>query len=145
GPRGNWAWNGTNNTFCRTSEGETDRVKGNTTRARWCHMSGLVDGKQAGIAVLCHPDNFRAPQPTRLHPGEPFFCYAPSQIPADPSNPENKISFQIKPGETYISRYRFIVQDGPPDRVELDRLWNDYAHPPQVKVSPCPSWTTPAF
>jgi hypothetical protein len=26
------------------------------------------------------------------------------------------------------------VQDGPPDRAELDRLWNDYAHPPQVKV-----------
>jgi hypothetical protein len=135
GLRGNWAWNGTNNAFFLTSEGETDRVKGNTTRGRWCDMSGLVDGKRAGIAVLCHPDNFRAPQPMRLHPAEPFFCFAPSQIAADPADPNNQISFQIKPGDTYVSRYRFIVHDGPPDRAELDRLWNDYAHPPVVKVS----------
>ncbi|MCI0538598.1 MAG: PmoA family protein, partial [Verrucomicrobiales bacterium] len=134
GVRGNWVWNGTNNTFFLTSEGETNRVKGNTTRARWCHMSGLVDGAPAGLAILCHPDNFRAPQPMRLHPSEPFFCYAPSQIPAEPSDPNNKLSFQIKPGETYVSRFRFIAHDGPPDRAQLDRLWTDYAHPPQVKV-----------
>jgi len=124
GFRGHWDWNGTNNTFYLTSEGETDRVKGNTTRARWCHISGMVDGERAGIAILCHPENFRAPQPMRLHPSEPFFCYAPSQLD----------SFEIKPGDTYISRYRFIVHDGAPDRAELDRLWNDYAHPPEVKV-----------
>jgi hypothetical protein len=135
GVRGNWAWNGTNNTFFLTSEGETNRVKGNTTRARWCDMSGRVDGKQSGLAILCHPDNFRAPQPMRLHPSEPFFCYAPSQIAADPADSNNKLSFQIKAGDTYVSRYRFVVHDGPADRAELDRLWNDYAHPPNVTVS----------
>jgi hypothetical protein len=41
---------------------------------------------------------------------------------------------EIKPGEKYVSRYRFVVHDGPADRAELDRLWNDYAHPPIVTV-----------
>jgi hypothetical protein len=124
GFRGNWSWNGKDKTFFLTSEGETDRVKGNETRARWCHISGDVDGARAGVAILCHPDNFRAPQPMRLHPTEPFFCFAPSQLG----------DWEISPGKPYVSRYRFIVADGPPDRAELERLWNDYAHPPMIRI-----------
>jgi hypothetical protein len=124
GFRGNWTWNGKDKTFFLTAEGETDRVKGNETRARWCHISGDVDGARAGIAILCHPDNFRAPQPMRLHPTEPFFCFAPSQLG----------DWEIPPGKPYVSRYRFIVADGPPDKAELERLWNDYAHPPTVAI-----------
>jgi len=124
GFRGNWDWNGAGKTFFLTSEGETDRVKGNSTRGRWCHISGKVDGELTGIAVLGHPDNFRAPQPMRLHPTEPFFCFAPSALG----------NWEITPGKPYVSRYRFIVADGAPDKAELDRLWNDYAHPPEVKV-----------
>jgi hypothetical protein len=124
GFRGNWQWNGKDKTFYLTSEGETDRVKGNETQGRWCHISGAVDGQLTGIAILCHPDNFRAPQPMRLHPSEPFFCFAPSQLG----------DWEIAPGKPYVSRYRFIVADGPPDKAELERLWNDYAHPPTVKI-----------
>jgi hypothetical protein len=123
GFRGNWQWNGKDKTAFLTSEGETDRVKGNETRGRWCHISGEVDGQLTGIAILCHPDNFRAPQPMRLHPSEPFFCFAPSQLG----------DWEIEPGKPYVSRYRFIVADGPPDKAELERLWNDYAHPPTVE------------
>jgi hypothetical protein len=124
GLRGNWAWNGKDQTFFLTSEGETDRDKGNTTRGRWCDMAGDVDGSRVGIAILGHPDNFRAPQPMRLHPTEPFFNFAPQQTG----------DMEIKPGQDYVSRYRFVVHDGPPDRAELDRLWNDFAHPPGVKI-----------
>jgi hypothetical protein len=124
GFRGNWTWNGKDKTSFLTSEGETDRVKGNETRGRWCHISGDVDGARAGIAILCHPDNFRAPQPMRLHPTEPFFCFAPSQLG----------DWEISPGKPYVSRYRFIVADGPPDNPELERLWNDYAHPPIITI-----------
>ncbi len=124
GVRGNWAWNGKDKTDFLTSEGETDRVKGHATRARWCYMGGQLDGASAGMAILCHPLNFRAPQPMRLHPTEPFFNYAPQQAG----------DMEIKPGEKYVSRYRFVVLDGAPVKAELDRLWNDYAHPPIVKV-----------
>jgi hypothetical protein len=55
---------------------------------------------------------------------EPFFCFAPAQLG----------DWQINPGTPYIARYRYVVLDGPQDSVELERMWNDYAHPPIVKV-----------
>lgn len=124
GFRGNWAWNGKDKTQFLTSEGETDRLKGQGTRGRWCDISGLVDGARAGIAIMCHPENFRAPQPMRLHPDEPFFNYAPQA--AGP--------MEITPGKPYVMRYRFVVHDGAPDKDLLERLWQDYAQPPAVTV-----------
>ena len=125
GLRGNWTWNGADKLNILTADGVTDRVQANTQKARWCDLWGKIDGADCGIAVLCHPANFRAPQPMRVHPTEPFFCYAPQQ----------EGDMEIKPGDNYISRYRFVIHDGPPDRAELDRLWYDYAHPPVVKVT----------
>ncbi len=84
-----------------------------------------MEGRPAGIAILCHPANFRAPQPMRIHPTEPFFCSVPSQMGR----------WEIVPGQVYLSRYRYIVADGLPDRAELDRLQNDYANPPQVTIT----------
>jgi len=124
GVRGHWDWNGKENTAFLTSDGETDRVKGNETRGRWCHVGGKVSGKLTGLAILDSPDNFRAPQPMRLHPSEPFFCFAPSQLG----------DWEIAPGKPYVSRYRFAVFDGPADRDLIERLWNDYASPPKVTV-----------
>jgi hypothetical protein len=124
GFRGNWAWNGKDKTQFLTSEGETDREKGQGTRGRWCDISGLVDGERVGIAILCHPSNFRAPQPMRLHPTEPFFNYAPQEAGG----------MEITPAQPYVAKYRFVVHDGPPDKSLIDRLWNDYAHPPVAKA-----------
>jgi hypothetical protein len=124
GARGHQAWNGAENAFFLTSEGETDRDKGNSTRGRWCYMGGMVEGEQTGMVILGHPANFRAPQPMRLHPNEPFFCFAPAQLG----------DWEINPGKPYVSRYRFVVLDGAPDAAEIDRLWNDYAFPPEIRV-----------
>jgi hypothetical protein len=123
GFRGRGEWNGAANAFFLTSEGK-DRSNGHATRARWAHMGGYVDGQLAGVAFLGHPDNFRAPQPMRIHPTEPFFNWAPSQAG----------DWAIRPGEPYRARYRFVAHDGAPDLAELDRLWNDYAVPPRVTV-----------
>jgi len=124
GFRGHGEWDGKENCFFLTSNGESDRIKGHATRARWCHVGGKTGGKLAGIGVLCHPSNFRFPQPMRIHPAEPFFNFAPSQAG----------EWEIKSGEDYVSRYRFVVMDGEPDATLLDRLWNDYAHPPRVEI-----------
>ena len=126
GVRGNRAWDGSTNMNVLTSEGSTDRSKGdaNQTHGRWCHIGGLVDGQPTGIAILGHPDNFRAPQPLRIHPTMPYINFAPQQAG----------DMQIVPGRPYVARYRFVVSDGPPDGAELDRLWNDYAHPPAVQL-----------
>lgn len=125
GVRGHIQWNGKGDrTVFLTSEGKT-RADGNGTKARWTHMGGLIDGRPAGIAILDHPSNFRAPQPTRLNPDNPFFNYSPS-VAGD---------WAIEPGKPYVSRYRFVTYEGEADRALLERLWNDYAHPPAVTVS----------
>jgi hypothetical protein len=124
GFRGNRQWLPKDNCFFLTSEGK-DRSNGHATRARWCHIGGRIDGELAGIAIMDHPSNFRAPQPMRINPDQPFFCYAPSQMGP----------WSIEPGKPYVSRYRFVVQDGAPDKAELDRLWNDYATPAQVTLT----------
>jgi hypothetical protein len=69
-----------------------------------------------------HSQNFRAPQPVRLHPGKPYFCFAP-MILGD---------FAIEPGKPYVSRYRYYLHTGEPDQAVNERIWNDYADPPQV-------------
>jgi Methane oxygenase PmoA len=124
GFRGHRQWLAKDNCDFLTSEGK-DRNNGHGTRARWCHIGGRIDGQLAGIAILDHPSNFRAPQAMRINPDQPFFCYSPSLIG----------DWKIEPGKPYVSRYRFIVYDGAPDRAELDRLWNDYANPVQVSIS----------
>ena len=125
--RGNWAWNGKTNASVLTSEGETDRAKGDkgNVRARWVHLDGLVNGKFTGIAGMGHPGNFRSPEPVRLNAAEPYFNFTPQQAG----------DMEIAPGKPFVGRYRFVVADGQPDKAELERIWNDYAHPPMVKVS----------
>lgn len=121
--RGHGDWNDPANVTFLTSEGY-DRENGNETRARWAHMGGPVEGERAGIAILSHPGNKRSPQPVRIHPGIPYFVYAPIQLG----------EMVIEPGSPYRARYRYITYDGEPDPDELDRLWNDYAYPPGVTV-----------
>jgi hypothetical protein len=122
--RGRREWEGRAGTYLLTSEGK-DRANAEGTRARWAHVSGLVDGVRAGIAILDHPSNFRAPQPVHVHATEPLFLYAPSALGR----------WEIKAGAPYVARYRLIVQDGPPDPAEIERLWKDYAEPVPVTVT----------
>ena len=126
GVRGNRQWDHEedNPTLFLTANSVTDRIAGHATRARWCYMGGKVDGAQAGITILGHPGNFRAPQPMRIHPKEPFFNFAPQQFG----------EMTIEPGEKYVSRYRFVVADGTPIAADLHRNWADLAHPPVVRV-----------
>ena len=124
GFRGHRQWLAKDNCEFLTSEGK-NRNNGHGTRARWCHIGGKIDGQPAGIAILDHPSNFRAPQAMRINPDQPFFCYSPS-LTGD---------WKIEPGKSYVSRYRFVVYDGAVDRTELDRMWNDYANPVTVTIS----------
>ncbi len=124
GVRGAREWKDKSKVSFLTSEGKT-RADGNATRGRWCHIGGQVNGQLVGIAVLDHPANYRAPAPMRINPDDPFFNYAPSQMGR----------FEIKPGEKFVLRYRYVVTDGPPDTKLLERLWNDYADPPVVSVT----------
>ena len=121
--RGHSDWNQPENVSFLTSEGY-DRQTGNETRARWAAMWGNVDGKKAGVAILSHPSNPRAPQPIRIHPETPYFVFAPIQLG----------EMIIKPGNPYQASYRFITFDGEPDTEKIDQLWQNFAYPPGIFV-----------
>lgn len=105
-----------------TSEGKT-REEANHSRPRWTAMYGETKQGIAGVAILDHPENFRHPQPVRVHPTMPYFCLAPMVEGA----------FFIAPDATFVSKYRVVTFDGEPDAEALNELWADYADP--VKVS----------
>ena len=105
-----------------TSEGK-GRLDGNHTRPRWVDLSGMLGEAFAGVTILDHPDNFRFPQPVRLHPNKPYFCFAPMVLDR----------FAIEPGQSYVSRYRLCVHDGRPDRSAIEGQWLDYAEGPKAR------------
>jgi hypothetical protein len=123
GFRGARAWDKRLNATFLTSEGK-ERMNGNETRGRWCRISGKSDGELCSVTVMDHPSNFRHPQPMRLHPDEPFFCFAPQQLG----------DFAIEPGKPYVVRYRFVVADGELPVEQIERLWNQFASPPKAEV-----------
>lgn len=116
GVRGNLAWNPVDAVTMLTSEGH-DRVKGDSTKGKWVHIGGEVDGAPTGMAILIHPSNFRFPQPLRLNPKNPQLCVAPSQDG----------DWSIDPGKPYISKYRILVFDGKPDAKWIEAQWAAYS------------------
>jgi hypothetical protein len=120
-------WKGENAAYL-TSEGKT-RKDGHGTRARWCDTSGAINGKWAGITHLSHPDNFRHPEPMRIWPefeNQVFFNWVPSQLG----------DWVMEPGKDYTFHYRLYVHEGRVNVADSERVWRDFAEPPQVKVEP---------
>ncbi len=122
GFRGHGDWDDPENGTFLTPEGLGR--DGHGSRVRWTHIGGHSDGELAGISILGHPSNFRHPQTVRIHPNEPFFNYAPTQLG----------EMIIEPGSPYVVNYRYITYDGEPDPEAIDRMWQEYAYPPGVTV-----------
>ena len=104
-----------------TSEGK-GRIEGNHTRPTWVQMDGNIDGVPVGLVAMGSPDNFRHPQPVRIHPSMPYFCFAP-MVTGD---------FTIEPGKPYYSRYRFLVFNGEPDEEFIESIWRNYSEPMKI-------------
>ena len=122
GFRGHSDWDDQEKCFFLTSDGLGR--DGHATRARWANMSGYANNHLAGFAILGHPSNFRFPQTMRIHPSEPFFNYAPTQLG----------DMEITPGVPYVTKFRIVTHDGEPDSKLIDRLWRDFAYPPSVSI-----------
>ena len=123
--RGPAAWLGAEACQFLTSEGKS-RADGNHSRPNWVCVHGKLDGGACALVIFCHPENFRAPQPVRLHPDKPYFVFTPPALG----------EFEIAPGNELRNRYRYIVHDGPTDAELYDRLWREYSEPPTVTGRP---------
>ena len=106
-----------------TSE-EHDRVQGNHTRPQWVSVTGKVNGDLCTVASFGHPANLHHPQPVRLHPDKPYFCFAPCVLG----------DFDITQDQPLISRYRIITHDGPARPERYERLVQDWKLPIAVQV-----------
>ena len=108
-----------------TSEGHTRRDAFGT-RARWAAAYGPVAHGTAGTAVFSHPENHEFPEWLRTwqddQGGRVFMNFVPVQ----------KSPWEIPAGHTQSFRYRLVTFTGRPDAARLERMWQDFAHPPQV-------------
>lgn len=121
--RGARQWAGDNCTFS-TSEGKT-RKDGNHSRPRWGDIAGPTAHGSAGVTVMTHPNNFRFPEPLRLHPTMPYMVFTPSQLG----------DWSIEPGKDLVSRYRYLIHDAKLNVENAERLWHDFAEPPTARVA----------
>lgn len=116
--RGSLAWEAPADRCAALTSHGHDRAGADGARVRWCALTGdLEDGAPATVAILGHPSNPRAPQPVRVHPEVPYFCFAPSRLGP----------WTLAPGQAQVSRYRIVACDGPPNPALLDRLWGEFA------------------
>jgi hypothetical protein len=122
--RGARGWGKEHGRF-ETSEGK-DRKDGNHTRPRWCDLAGPDGPAWAGLVLMTHPDNFRYPEPLRIHPDMPYMVYAPAHLG----------DWEIKPGKDHVARYRLLVHDDRLRAEDAERVWRDFAEPPTARGRP---------
>lgn len=96
-----------------TNDLGSDRKQGNHQKARWVSLTGTIDNQPSSITVLCHANNFRAPQSARLHPTKPYFCFAPC-VGGE---------FVIDKDHPFHSQYRYFVTNEVPDSKWLNEKW----------------------
>ncbi len=130
GIRANEEWTRDNSTVL-TSEGKS-RPDADGTRSRWTDLNGAFKNNgQSGIIFFSHPANREHPEPMRVWPenandnrGDVFFEFCPIRYK----------EWVLNPGNVYRLKYRMLVYDGKIDRTIAERIWNDFAYPPVVKV-----------
>ena len=122
-------WNA-DNSWVLTSEGKA-RKDADGTRARWCDVGGQFVGKgTSGILFMSHPSNREYPEPMRVWPentnghGDVYFEFCPIRDK----------SWELKPGNDYVLKYRMLVYDGKIDAQIAEQIWKDFTNPPVVTI-----------
>ncbi len=118
------------NSSVLTSGGKT-RLDADGSKARWCRITGTMPSGENGILFMDHPENRAFPEPMRVWPvdanhgrGDLFFEFCPIRHK----------SWTFKKGKDYTLTYRMFIFNGEISREEAERLWNEFAHPPVVKM-----------
>ncbi len=130
GIRANEEWTKDNSTVL-TSEGKT-RLDADGTRARWTDLNGAFKNNgNSGIVFFSHPSNREHPEPMSVWQitenrgrGDVYFEFCPIRHK----------EWILNPGNVYRLKYRMLVYDGKIDKSIADRIWNDFAYPPVVRV-----------
>ncbi|HLW20800.1 MAG TPA: PmoA family protein [Cyclobacteriaceae bacterium] len=112
-----------------TSDGR-NRVDSDGSLARWCIVQGEIDEEYAAVLMMSFPTNYNHPEPLRIWPED---IYDRGDVFANFSPTKDK-DWVLEPGKNYRLNYRFYVSDKKITAEEAERLWQYYAHPPNVNV-----------
>ncbi|HZN66111.1 MAG TPA: PmoA family protein [Tepidisphaeraceae bacterium] len=95
--------------------------------AEWCDLSGRIDGKPYGVAVLDHPKNPR--HPSTWHAREYGLLAANifGLHDYDKNVKKGTGDFTIEPGKTVTFRYRVVIHQGDAAAARLDAKFRDFA------------------
>lgn len=101
--RGSRAWNEVDSNHYEAemrvlTGADHGRDESNHTRPRWVAGWGALGDAAAGVALFDHPTNFRYPQPVRVHPTMPYFCFSPMVLGGFPG-PRRLLPFAIPAGD----------------------------------------------
>jgi hypothetical protein len=105
-------------------------------RAKWVHYYGKVEGKDAGVAFLAHPDNIRTP--TWWHARDYGLV---SANPFGPKRNGADGAYTVPQGQTLTLRYRFLFHDKADGAIDIAKHFEVYAASklvPRTKVKPIP-------
>lgn len=96
------------------SEGRKDSAT-HRQRARWINLTGLLNGKPAGLTVIDHPSNPGHPASWYVVPGplEPFWYVSPALVQPKP--------ITLQKGDSFTHTYQVTVHDGGWQAAECDR------------------------
>lgn len=128
GIRATGEWN-KNNSVIVTSEGR-NRTESDGSRARWVMAQGAVNKDHAGLVMMSYPANYNFPEPLRVWPetmnntGDVFLNFSPTK----------NMNWLIKPGSTYVLRYRFIVFNHSLSKETAEAGWKNFAEPPIITI-----------
>lgn len=95
--------------------------------AEWCDLSGIVDGKPYGVAVLDHPGNPR--HPTTWHARDYGLLAANifGLHEFDKNAKKGAGRFVIEPGKQVAFRYRVVIHTGDAKTAKLDEKFKEYS------------------
>jgi hypothetical protein len=106
-----------------SADGKRNEAEVWGTAPKWCDYRGEVDGQSAGVAILCHPENFR---PSWFHVRDYGLMVA---------NPFGRAAFKegkpsrvtVAPGEALRLRYGVLVHGAAAgENADLDRAFERY-------------------
>ncbi len=105
-----------------TSDGPIDKFLDDRYRGRHTGLdySGLVDGKMAGVAILDHPQNPRAPTPWYVIRSAEMSFFTPAVLCYE--------RMTLRPGERIVLHYRVLVHPGRWDAARLRKEYDLFSH-----------------
>ena len=95
--------------------------------AKWCDVSGQIDGKPYGVTVLDHPSNPKHPSTWHVREYGLLSANIFGLHDFDKKNPPGTGNFKMEKGKPVTFKYRVVVHKGDVNGAGLDEKWESFA------------------